>query len=167
MNKIEITDKKKPDFVRQGYRRKSVKRNWRRPKGRHSKTRRGFRGKVNLPQVGYRGPRINRRIKFIIINNVNELKDVKMPIMLGGNVGQRKRVEIIKKAIEKNIKILNIRNPVLYLKEVTESLNSRKEKTETTPKPKEMVVEPKKTEVSEEEKKKQESEMKRKVLEGK
>ena len=46
--------KKKPDFVRQGYRRKKgLGYKWRRPRGRHSKTRVMFKGKINPVQIGY------------------------------------------------------------------------------------------------------------------
>ncbi len=164
--------KRKPEFVRQGYsRKKGLGHKWRRPRGRHSKMRAGFRGKINPVNAGYGSPKEVRGLdhrgrKGIMVYNVRDLGKIKGYIIIGRSVGNKKRLEIIKKALENGLKILNIRNPELYLKNATEEFKKRKESKKKTVEVK-TVVKEEKSEINEEERKKQENELKKRVLEGK
>ena len=108
-------------FLRQDYMRHSKLgknrkklQKWRRPKGIHSKMRRQRKGYPVSPSVGYKRPKTERnKINGhmpILINNLNDLGKIKKDCIavLSGNVGARKKIEIIKKAEEMKIKILNL-----------------------------------------------------------
>jgi len=171
--------KKMPNFIRQGYNKKrSLGKKWRRARGRHSKMRVGFRGKANVVNPGYGSPRAVRGLdlngfKGVVVNNVNDLSKIKDNIIIGKNVGQKKRLELIKLALEKKIRILNLRNPEAYLKQVTELLKKKKEDKKAKEKKvplkevKKTETKPAEEEISDEERKKKEIELKKNVLEGK
>ncbi|RLE82635.1 MAG: 50S ribosomal protein L32e [Thermoprotei archaeon] len=88
---------------------------WRYPGGLDNKIRlerKGFPAKV---KVGYRGPRLTRGLhpsgfEEVIVHNVNDLLKVNknyQAIRIASTVGRRKRLEILKKAEEMGIKVLN------------------------------------------------------------
>ncbi len=113
-------------FLRQDYmrhiklgkhRKKLLK--WRKPKGRHSKMRKQRKGYPISPGIGYKSPskfsgRINSQIP-IIINNLKELfnLDKNSLIIISRKLGARKRIEMLKKADEMKLKILNIKQEFL------------------------------------------------------
>jgi len=112
-----------PKFIRQDYmrhikigrnRKKLLK--WRRPNGRHSKMRKQRKGYPASPTVGYKTPKKEYgKIKGynpIKIDNLNDLAKTNKHniIIISRKVGAKKRIEIIKKAGEMNLNILNI-NP--------------------------------------------------------
>lgn len=108
--------KKKPGFSRQeGYRLKKLKKAWRRPRGRHSKLRKHERARGRLPKVGYGSPKSVKGLtrygyREVRISNPNELEKLnpgKEIALISSSVGKRKRTEIIKKAEEMKIKIVN------------------------------------------------------------
>lgn len=108
--------KKKPDFSRQeGYRMKKLKTGWRRPRGRHSKLRKQERSKGKAPRVGYGSPKATRGLtrygyKEIRISNQGDLKKIdpsKEIALIAGSVGKKKRMDIIKKAEELRVRIVN------------------------------------------------------------
>ncbi|MEK6839492.1 MAG: eL32 family ribosomal protein, partial [Nanoarchaeota archaeon] len=105
-----------------------------------------------------------------------QLTGVKDPITISSTVGMRKRIEIVKKAKEMKLRVLNIKDLDKFLAETEASLKQRKEtkKSKLTRKEKAKAerlkkaekVEEKKEEVPEE-KEKREKEEKRKLLEQK
>lgn len=170
--KISELRKDKPDFVRQGYRKKKgLGYKWRRPRGRHSKTRVMFKGKINPVQIGYGSSKKIKGLdskgrKGVLISSLKDLSKAKDYIILRRGIGKKKRVEIIKKALEMKLTLLNVVRPEMYIHNIIEDLKKRKEikkKVSETVKP----IQEKKQEISDEEKKKVETELKRKVLEGK
>ncbi len=125
MSKIKKQRRKKPRFPRLN---SSVKRlditKWRKPKGKSGRKKRILSHKKGKsPKVG-RGS--SSEIKFkhmsgmelIEVANVNQLENVdkKIQIIKILNVGKKKKIEIVKKAIEKGIKISNVRKPEIYTK---------------------------------------------------
>ncbi len=116
-------DKKKPRFLRRDWNKKSKlgrkrkkKQIWRKPKGRHNKLREKFRGKSKQPSIGYGSDRIAKGkingMRPIIVNNVQELLDSRskkdISVIISKTVGILKKIDIAKKAIELNIKIMNL-----------------------------------------------------------
>ena len=113
-----VVGRKKPKFLRSGWYKHiklggSVKklRKWRAAKGRHNKIRLNRKGHSRRPKIGWGAPKENR--KLIIENrtrvmNVKALLkvDKKVGVVIGA-VGAKKRKEIIAKANEMGIKILN------------------------------------------------------------
>ncbi len=128
--------KKKPNFIRQdSKKKKKLGKKWRHARGLHSKIRLGKRGHRKKTEVGYKSPKAVHGLhkSGLKIKHVNSLKDVsninkdKEGIVIAGGVGIKKKKDLIKKIIETDIKILNIKNPNEYLKKVEEILKRRKE----------------------------------------
>ncbi|MFH1592542.1 MAG: 50S ribosomal protein L32e [Candidatus Woesearchaeota archaeon] len=178
---------KKPNFVRQqGKCIKSLSESWRAPKGMHSKLRRKLRGKIKSPSIGYSSPKSVRGLHVsglipILVYNVRELDDLKtgQGALIASAVGQKKKLEILKKSKELKLEVLNIKDVDKYLAKVEEGIKKKKEekvkRTREKKEKKEAKKEKKeekqkedikKEEVTEEEKQKEEKEKKRKVLES-
>ena len=111
-----VNPRKKPKFLRQGAKYlKKVKKNWRRPKGLHSKLKVKKKSKGPMPEVGYRAPKSSRGLhpsgfKEVLIQNFNDLKKIDNITEAGrisSKIGMKKRKLIIEKAKEFKIKILN------------------------------------------------------------
>ncbi len=92
-------------YSKLGKRRKK-KQIWRRPTGRDNKMRERRRGYPARVNIGYKNP---EQEKNIIVNNVKELERIgKKDNIVVGNVGKKKKIEIVKKAKELNINLLNL-----------------------------------------------------------
>lgn len=110
--------RKRPDFVRQeSWRYVRVKENWRKPKGIDSKMRLQVKGWPPIVKVGYRSPKLVRGLhpsgkKEVIIHNVEELLSLNPEqevARIAGGVGRRKRIEILEKAKQLGIRVVNPR----------------------------------------------------------
>ena len=108
--------KKKPEFKRQV--KKNLLRlngNWRRPKGNQSKQRMHRISRGFIPNVGYGSPSSVRGLhpcglRDVLVHNAKELDgmDAKsQACRIASGVGVRKREQIVKKASELKIKVLN------------------------------------------------------------
>lgn len=111
----KISDSR-PKFVRQeSWRYDRLSESWRKPKGKDNKMRRQVSGVPALVKVGYRGPKEGRGLhpSGYTDNLVFNLKDLmrldpkKDAARMGHAVGRRKRIEIVAKASELGIKVLN------------------------------------------------------------
>jgi len=112
-----VNPRKKPKFLRamwEAYKRlQKVK--WRRPRGSQSKIRKKLKGKRKMPSPGYGAPKELRYLhpsglKEVLVYNVKDLEKInpeKEAIRIAHQVGKRKRKEILKKAEELKIKVLN------------------------------------------------------------
>ncbi len=110
-------DKKRlPNFRRQEwYMWKRLGEKWRKPRGRDSKLRVRKRGKGKMVTVGYRVPREVRDLhpsglSEVMVANVTELDGIdaaKQAARIASSVGRRKREQILKKAGELKIRVLN------------------------------------------------------------
>ena len=107
---------KRPKFIRQeSWRYDRLAENWRKPKGKDNKMRKQVSGVPAIVKVGYRGPKVSRGLHPSgytdnVVHNVAELAKLdpkKDAVRLGHTVGKRKRIDIIAKATERGIKILN------------------------------------------------------------
>lgn len=128
---------KKPNFIRQDAHKKiRLGKSWKKPKGLHSKIRLKWKGYRKAVSRGYIGPKITRNLhksgltgKIVHrINDIVSIKKEKEGAIIAGNVGQKKKVEILKKAKELGIRILNLKDIDAYLKNV-EKIMSEKKKT--------------------------------------
>ncbi|MCP8312227.1 MAG: 50S ribosomal protein L32e [Candidatus Methylarchaceae archaeon HK02M1] len=111
-------DDKRPMFMRQeSWRYKRIDRSWRKPKGIDSRMRRRLKGWPKAVKVGYRGPKITRGIhpsgyRDVLVHNIGELEGLnpkKDAARLASTLGAKKRAELIEKAKELGIKVLNPR----------------------------------------------------------
>jgi large subunit ribosomal protein L32e len=144
---------KKPEFVRAEswkYDRFSVA--WRKPRGLDNKIRRKIKGWPPGPSMGYKGPKIARFLhpsgyKEVIVNNVAELSTIDPAVQaarIAHTVGKRKRADIIAKAKELNIKILNVKLTAKTEEETEEAAEGEETTEETKEEAKETPKEEKK-----------------------
>jgi large subunit ribosomal protein L32e len=111
-----MNERKKPKFMRQGARNiKRVGKTWRKPMGSQSKMRKHKNSRGSMPNAGYGSTKSIRGLhpsgfEDVLIFNTKELEKIdtkKQACRIASTVGKRKRLEIIKKASELKIKILN------------------------------------------------------------
>lgn len=174
--------RKQPKFIRQNAPRiKRLRMMWKKPKGDQSKVRFKIRGKRRTPSIGFSSPRVIRGMtregfRPLLVSNMEDLKNAKTHITLSRLLGMRKKMEIIKKAIEMKLIILNLKNPAEFIKQAEEKLKKNKEKSKSKEERKKQSKEDAlkkakkeetKPEASPEEKEKQSKEEKKKVLEQK
>jgi large subunit ribosomal protein L32e len=86
---------------------------WRNPRGRHNKIRRQRRNYPLRVKIGYGSPRkVAGRIDNLtpsLVHNVKELESLKKDsLVIIARVGAKKKLDIIKKAQELNLKIMNL-----------------------------------------------------------
>ncbi len=126
---------KKPKFRRQeNWRYKRLKENWRKPRGIDNKMRRKVKGWPSLPNIGYRCPKDSRGVHpsgllEVRVYNVDDLDKVRPDVevvRIAHTVGARKRIEILNKAKEIGIHVINPRE-FRELKEPTADKNESKE----------------------------------------
>ncbi|MEM3437184.1 MAG: 50S ribosomal protein L32e [Nitrososphaerales archaeon] len=112
----ESIDDKRPKFVRQeSWRYKRISERWRKPKGIDSKMRLRVKGWPKIVKIGYRGPRLVRGLhpsgyRDVLVHNLDELKGLdpkKDAARLASSLGAKKRAELLEKAKELGIKVLN------------------------------------------------------------
>jgi len=109
--------KKKPWFRRQQWWQyaKLCRKSWRRPRGVHSKMRRHYGYRPPVVRIGYSSPRKVRGLhpsgfKEVLVYNVSQLAAIdssREAIRIAHSVGRKKRMEIIEKADELGIRVLN------------------------------------------------------------
>jgi large subunit ribosomal protein L32e len=130
--KRKIEKSKKPKFRRQeSWRYKRLKEEWRKPKGLDNKIRRKVKGWPSSPNSGYRGPKISRGLhpsafKEVRVFNADNLSKVDPnleAIRIAHTVGARKRIEIVSRAKEMGIHILNPKE----FKELEEPITEKEE----------------------------------------
>lgn len=193
MNKQQLLDlrkkkkAKKPNFLRQDWQKKSLKRKWRQPKGIHSKLRRKFAGHIPHPSMGFSSPKEVRFLhptgfKPIVVTHIEQLNHIQKDegIILSSTLGLKKKLIIAKKASEMKLNLLNIKSVDEFVKKAEqikqEKLNAQKlkqEKKQKTQKEAEKVAKKKEVKPKEEkqetpeEKEKRENQEKMKILEGK
>ena len=106
----------KKKFLRQtvhGYKR--LKKKWRKPTGSQSKMRKQRGGRPAMPRVGRRTPRAWRGLHAsglneFFVRNLNDLKRINektQAIRISAAVGRKKKEEIVKRAKEMKLKVLN------------------------------------------------------------
>lgn len=145
LKKRKDIKKRKPDFIRSdSHKKKKLGDRWVRPRGIHSKLRLRKRGHRKAVSPGFRSPAKVRGLdksglQTIFVNNCNlqNIDPKKHTILISGAVGIKKRVEIIKEAQSRGIKILNIKDAELYIKNIGEMMRKRKEEKDGEKKEKE------------------------------
>ena len=125
-----------------------------------------------MPSPGYGSP---REVKYLhstglkIVNvasikDINEIKKEQEGIIISSNVGMKKRLEILRKAKELNIAVLNL-NTDEHIKKIEDFINSKKKGAKLKKEEKSTSKETKeKQELSDEQKKDAEKKIKDKVL---
>lgn len=135
----------KPDFQGQEvWRYKRIRDRWRRPRGVDSKMRMNTKGWPKTVNVGYGGPKTARYLHpsgyaEVLVHNLSEIEGLDsttQAIRIAHTVGGRKRMEIITRAKEKGLHLLNPRElKVAKEKEVERAQEAKEggaEKEETS-----------------------------------
>jgi len=177
--------KKKPGFVRQdAHKKPRLKKKWRRARGIHSKIRLKKRGYRKNVRKGYGSPNKvyglhPEGLKGVVVKSLDDLKSItkEKGAVISANIGLKKKIELLKKAKELGIIVLNFKDIDKFLKSSEEKQKARKKAKEerkkkkaAKKKEKEKKVEEKKKEeklaekLTDEEKKEKEKEEKDKIL---
>ncbi len=102
---------------------------WRRPKGRDNKMREKRKGYPMVVSVGYKKKKSEKK-NIIVVRNIEDLeKTEKNDMIIMGNVGKKKKIEIAKKAIKMKIPIQNI-NIKKFLEKSEKQKETEQKKTE-------------------------------------
>ena len=110
MKKLVNLRRKKVDSIRVNANKyKRLDKNWRKPKGKDARDKINY--KANPPKVGRRIPKKYRYLhpsglKEIVVSNISQIKKG-YAIRIAHTVGKKKRKEIVEKAKELGIKVLN------------------------------------------------------------
>lgn len=107
---------------------------WRAAKGRHSKTREKRKGYPIKVMIGFRESKEERNLikskKPVLVKNLKELEKIgKGEIAIIARIGNKKRIELAKKAKEKGIPVHNI-NVNKMLKKIEKKEKAKETKTE-------------------------------------
>jgi large subunit ribosomal protein L32e len=112
---MKVKKKSKPDFKPPNFGvKKRVKDRWRRPRGIDNKKRIRKKSAGPVPKIGYKNSESVRHLhpsgfREVLVHNVDELlkagKDV--VVRIAKSVGRKKRVEIVNKAKELGVRVLN------------------------------------------------------------
>lgn len=103
-----------PKFLRRSWdrysklgKKRKKKQVWRRPTGRDNKMREKRRGYPARVSIGYK--KAERKEKQVVIKNIGDLKKIgRNTVVIIGHIGKKKKMDIIKKAREMKIKIVNL-----------------------------------------------------------
>jgi len=134
-----MNSKKKPKFFRRAWnkvirigKQSKKKRKWRRAYGIDNKMRLKEKAYGKMPSIGYGADRKDKgKIdgSYVVrVESVKELEKIEGKEIIIGKVGKRKRQEIIKKANEMKLKILN-KYPKEKVKKVEEKDKEKKDAT--------------------------------------
>lgn len=124
----------KPKFIRQDRNKfKKLGDKWRKPKGLHSKTRNCFRGHESIVSVGWKSPADSRglidSLENVVVFTLKEVEGINPKIQgisIANAVGLKRRIELIAKAKERGIRIINIKNADEYIARQKEKKAKRK-----------------------------------------
>jgi len=167
--KLELRKKiksKKPNFIREDYhKKKAVSKSWRGPRGLHSKMRHGFQGHRATLEVGYGSP---VDVKYlhksgllpVVVCNLAEMSKInkaKQAAVISATVGTRKKVELVTKAKELGIKVINVKDVDAYLNTVQETLKKKQASKEKLAKEKEVKKKEKEKKAAEKKKSEKDS----------
>jgi len=118
-------------FSKLGLRRKK-KQIYRKAKGRDSKTRLHRIGRVVNVRIGYGHARKQRGLhqgeQVMVVYNVSDLEKIpQKTVVVVGNVGTKKKLAIVRYALEKKIKLKNVKGAE-FVAEVEKTMDERKNK---------------------------------------
>ncbi len=177
-----IQKRKKPSFIRHdAHKKPRVGTRWNKPKGRQNKMRLNKKGYRRGVSIGFGSDkRIRDLVKGLMpvrVHTITELLEVnkeKEGAVIAKNVGQKNKLELVKKAKESGINVLNVRDIDAYITKTEEQFKKKTEKKKETEKQKEekkkelekkaKEAEEKKEEKTEDDKKEEEKKKKQEIM---
>ena len=138
-NKILQKRRKVPNFPRQDAHKKIRVdgKTWRKARGRHGRVKRLSNYHGASPKIGYGTPAKTRNLhssglEVIEIATIKEL--MKIDTQKQGvkilSVGKKKKIDILKAALEKKIRVFNVRNPEEFIKKYEKAAKTEPKKEE-------------------------------------
>ena len=104
---------------------KKKKQVWKKPKGRHNKMRKKRKGYPKVVSIGYRKNKSERK-NIRIIRSLEDLENIKKnEVLVLGNVGKKKKIEISEKAKKMKVSFQNL-NIEKFLKKFENSKELKK-----------------------------------------
>ena len=169
---------RKPEFIRQDNpKRMKLNYKWRKPKGVHSKIRHHFKGRRKMPSPGYKSPAavkglhstVLEMIRVFSAEEVSKIKKDTQGIIVPRTAGRKKKLEILKKAKDLDVQVLNLNTDESIQKiENFMKLKSQKKaqakKEEKKPEEKEKPKEKQEEKLTDEQRKEAEKKERDKVL---
>ncbi len=131
------TRNKKPTFVvKESHNQNRVKRRWRFPRGRHSGVRQMHKGKPAMPNPGYGAPVAERGLhssglRPVLVHTLSQLEQVDPAvegIIIASTVGTRKKVQLLEKAEQAKIQILNVKDVAATREGIQKAFTERQQK---------------------------------------
>ena len=123
-NRILMFRKRIPRFPRQDAHKKIrlAYKGWRKPKGHHGRVKKLHDSHGASPKIGYGTPAAFKNkhssgLEVVEVSNVDELSRIN-PETQGikiKHIGNRKKVMVVKAAIEKKIRVFNVRKPEEFI----------------------------------------------------
>lgn len=156
----EMMKRKQPAFTRSdSNKKKRMSKNWRRPNGLHSKMRLSHKGFKRSVSIGYRSPVLLRNVgrdglKKVLVKNLSELQKLdprKNSAVIAG-IGLKKKIEILKEAQKRKIKVCNVKDIQKFLDDAEKKIAERREKRAERKKEEKKGKEAKKEELKEKKK---------------
>ena len=130
-----VLKRKKPLFLRvDAHKRKRVKQVWRRPKGRQTKMREQRGGARKRVEPGFGSPRLVyglSRAGYDVVTvhrpeDIAGIDTASQAALLSATLGLKKKVETVKAAMDRNVIILNLKDPAAFLKGIEERFAMKK-----------------------------------------
>ena len=139
-NRILKFRKRIPRFPRQESHKRIrlMGKGWRKPKGHHGRVKKLHHSHGYSPKIGYGTPAAFRNLhssglEVVEVANLSELDKIN-PGTQGikiNSIGMKKKMMVIKAALEKKIKVFNVRNPEKFIKQHEKKIKVHE--TKTTP----------------------------------
>jgi large subunit ribosomal protein L32e len=127
--------KRNPTFVvKESHYQSRVKKRWRMPRGRHSGVRQFHKGKPAMPNPGYGSPVEARGlhksgIQMVAVHTLVEMEQIDpatQGVIIGSNVGTRKKIMLLEKAEEKKITVIHRKDAATQLADIKSAFDERK-----------------------------------------
>ncbi len=134
LDKRAQTKRRKPHFQMQDSHKLSrLTQKWRKPRGIDSKMRLGLKGYARSVEVGFKSPKDVRGLDKsgllpVMVSSVKELESVnkeKEGAIISSAVGQKKKKDLVAKATEMGITLLNIKDPKAFAASVEKNMKER------------------------------------------
>ena len=129
--------KRRPSFKRQEFNKRIrlSRSSWRKPRGVDSKMREQRGGYRSIVKIGYGTPRKLRgrlsngliEVKVSTVKELNSMTKDQIAV-ISRNIGNRRRLELLKEALKSKILISNFRNIESKIKEIESNFESRKKR---------------------------------------
>jgi len=132
----KLLKRRKPKFLRQdGHKKLRLGNKWRKPKGIQNKMRLKLRGYRRNVSKGFKSPRSVRgmsstgleMIKVFTKVELDRVDPATLGVIVASTVGKKKRLDILKSAIEKNITIINFKDPAMIVKNIEDEIMKKTE----------------------------------------